>query len=305
MGDNGTRPEPVIGILYPGEMGSSLGKVLTADGIRVVTTLEGRSALTRRRCHEAGLEVLPSFDEVARTADVLISLVPPAHALPLAIQYKTAARPVLSPLLYIDANSISPVTAAEIGELFADTHIHFVDAAIYGPASQLLSRGIVYLSGPLAGRAGAALGRSLRTRIVGETPGKASALKSLIAGLNKGLVALFLEMGLLGRRMGLFDELLASYRAIYPGVMEVVDRLAPTYPQHAARRGQELAELERTMRAHGLRPRVARGARELITAFAELGLAGESSPDAPPPWTVPGVVEAFFTHSLAQENQLP
>jgi 3-hydroxyisobutyrate dehydrogenase-like beta-hydroxyacid dehydrogenase len=305
MSNNATRPGPVIGILYPGEMGSSLGKVLTGNGLRVVTTLEGRSAHTRRLCYEAGLEVLPSFDEVARTAEITISLVPPAQALPLAKQYRTAARTVSSPLLYIDANSISPVTAMEIAALFADTHVSFVDAAIYGMASQLLSRGIVYLSGPLAAQAVDTLGRSLRTRIVGDTPGKASALKSLIAGLNKGLVALFLEMGLLGRQMGLFDELLASYRTIYPGVMEVVDRLLPTYPQHAARRGQEMAELERTMRSHGLRPCVVRGAREVITAFAQRGLADQSSEAASPPWTVPGVVEELFRHSLAQEYQRP
>jgi hypothetical protein len=56
--------DPTVGILYPGEMGAALGRLLREDGVRVVTTLEGRSPRTRRLCAEAGLSVLGSLAEV-------------------------------------------------------------------------------------------------------------------------------------------------------------------------------------------------------------------------------------------------
>ena len=81
-----------------------------------------------------------------------------------------------------------------------------------------------------------------------------------MAGLNKGLAALFLEMSQVASAANLVDELLEGYRTAYPGVMDVIDRLLPTYPQHAARRAQEMEELEQTIRNLGLRPCVTRGA---------------------------------------------
>ena len=52
---------------------------------------------------------------------------------------------------------------------------------------------------------------------------------------------------------------LAAYRASYPGIMELVDRTLPTYPRHAARRGQEMAEVEKTLAGLGLCPTVVPG----------------------------------------------
>jgi 3-hydroxyisobutyrate dehydrogenase-like beta-hydroxyacid dehydrogenase len=287
---------PTIGILYPGEMGSSLGKVLAGDGFRVVTTLEGRSSRTRRLCHEVGLSVLGSLREVVQSADIVFSLVPPARALGAAGHFAEAVRGLARPPLFIDANSISPVTAHQIADLL--TGLDCVDAAFYGLASQLRSRGVLYLSGPRASQVADVLGRSLRVKVMGDVPGKASAMKSLLAGLNKGLVALFLEMSLLARESDLLNELLEAYREQYPGVMEVVERLLPTYPQHAGRRGQEMRELERTMQALDLQPCVVRGAREVITAVGRLGLAEQNGAQGTRKWSVPEVVEAIDAHAV-------
>src|SRR5260370_33540752 len=99
---------PTVGILYPGEMGSALAQVVMGDGFRVVTTLEGRSARTRRRCVEACLNVLDSFWDVVRASEVVFSLVPPGAALALAGQSRPAAEGLSQPPLSVDANSISP-----------------------------------------------------------------------------------------------------------------------------------------------------------------------------------------------------
>src|SRR5262249_9825667 len=163
---------PVVGVLYSGEMGSGLGRVLLGDGLRVVTTLEGRSPRTERLCREAGLEALPSLRDVVRVADVVLSAVPPSPALPLARQYVTLADVSPAGRLYVDVNAVSPATAAEIGRVLAARGIDCVDAAVNGLASHLRTGGMVYLSGGRAPEAARLLGRSLRVQVVSDEPGK-------------------------------------------------------------------------------------------------------------------------------------
>jgi hypothetical protein len=119
----------------------------------------------------------------------------------------------------------------------------------------------------------------------------------LLSGLTKGVIALFVEMALAGRRAGILDRLVAAYRTDYPGVMEVVDRILPTYPRHAARRGQEMVEVERTLSALGLRPTVAAGVRELITDLGRCWPADDKSD-----WGVADVIEALHTRGLLRSH---
>src|SRR2546428_92476 len=91
-----------------------------------------------------------------------------------------------------------------------------------GPVIGLLypgERGVIYLSGPAAGHVAPLFGSVVRTRVLGEQPGLASTMRMLVSGVSKGLVALFLEMGLAARQAGLLPELLDCYRDAYPGLM--------------------------------------------------------------------------------------
>lgn len=273
MQDTVETPMPVIGVLHPGELGSRLGEVLASAGRRVVATLEGRGPRTRQLCREAGLEVAGSFAAVARVADVVLSVVPPSAAVAVAEQYAAATRGSGRPRLYVDVNSVSPETAARVGEIVAGAGAEFVDAAVLGLASRLREQGVCFLSGSRAPRVADLFAGLVRVRVVGDAPGQASALKSALAGLNKGLAALFFEVGVLAHESGLSAAFLEECAAFYPGLMEVVDRLAPTYPRHARRRAEELAELQQTMEARGLAPRMARAARAVIGAAAASGWA--------------------------------
>ena len=118
-------------------------------------------------------------------------------------------------------------------------------------------------------------------------------MKMLMAGMSKGLVALFLEMSVAARQLGLLDELLAGYRAYYPGVMTVLDRLVPTYPRHAARRGEEMNQLEQTMQLMSLLPNMIHGARQTITEVGRLQLADRKIDSNGADWSVAEIVEAI------------
>jgi 3-hydroxyisobutyrate dehydrogenase-like beta-hydroxyacid dehydrogenase len=261
----------VVGLLYPGEMGASLGAALRGAGRRVVTTLEGRGENTRRQSQGAGLEVLPSLGAVVETASVLLSLVPPDVAMPVAAacRERLGRRLARGRLLYLDLNSVAPATARRAAAAFADAAVDFVDGAISGPASHLKSRCVLYLSGAEAARATDLFRGVVAVKVLGDSPGQASALRMLLSGVTKGVVALFVEMALAARRAGVEDALVEACRSSYPGLMELVDRSLPTFPRHGPRRAAEMREVEATLTDLGLRPTVLPGVSRLITEMAE------------------------------------
>jgi 3-hydroxyisobutyrate dehydrogenase-like beta-hydroxyacid dehydrogenase len=261
-------PLPAIGILYAGEMGASLGRVFKSDGLRVLTTCDGRSLQTQRRCEEFGLEVL-SFGEVVRQANIVVSAVPPSAALEVAKQYAAAAQTAPAGSVYVDVNAVSPLTAGEIADFLNAAAVSYVDGAINGLASALQGGAILYLSGRHAGEIGRLIGRSLKVQVIGDQPGKSKALKGALAGLSKGLTALFVEIDGMARAAGLSQLFVERCRSYYPGIMEVVDRMLPTYSQHARRRSEELQELEQAMLAWQVEPRMVRAARAVTQDIAD------------------------------------
>jgi 3-hydroxyisobutyrate dehydrogenase-like beta-hydroxyacid dehydrogenase len=298
---NNAKTPATIAVLHAGELGSALGKILRRDGYRVVTTLEGRGPATRRACAEAGLEVLGTLGDVARAAELVLSVVPPTAARAVAAQFAACCQPGELPRLYVDLNSVGPATARDIAALVTDAGMDFVDGAVHGLAARLPERGTIYLSGPSAEHAAGALGKSMSVRVLNNEPGTASALKMLIAGLNKGVVALFLEMAVGARRVGLLDTLLGCCRESYPGIFEIVERTLPTYPRHATRRADELGELADMLRSLELRPGTVVGAQELLREMGKLALP------QPPlgAGCVREILEASYAAGLASSRREP
>jgi 3-hydroxyisobutyrate dehydrogenase-like beta-hydroxyacid dehydrogenase len=278
-----------VGILYSGELGSVLGRLLKQGGLDVITTLEGRSARTAQLAQQAGLDVLPTLEDVIARADILLSTVCPASAVALAEAYRARRPATAPPQIYVDVNSISPETAQHIEQIVGLPGVTFVDGAVHGLASGLPLTGTLYLSGPAALTVADLFGRYLRVRALGDEPGRASAFKMMISGLAKGVVALFAEMSRAAHRAGLLDELLVCYRNAYPEIMALVDRMLPTYPQHAARRCDELGEVERTLEALQLEPCMVHSARRITAELA--GLHTEARPAHA--WSVAEVIDAF------------
>jgi 3-hydroxyisobutyrate dehydrogenase-like beta-hydroxyacid dehydrogenase len=282
--------QPVVGVLYPGEMGTAVARALRGAGYRVVTTLQGRGEKTRRNCRDAGLEELATLKDVLDTASVLLVLVPPAAAVEIA----QTCRDLLDQLggrrlTYVDLNSVAPETVRQVAGVFATAAVDFVDGAISGPASHLASRCIVYLGGTAATQVAELFRGTVKTKVLGPTPGQASALRMLLSGLTKGVVALFVELALAARHAGVLDTLLTAYRSSYPGVMELVDRSLPTFPRHAGRRRTEMEEVEKTLSDLGVRPTVLGGIRQLIGEMA--GAWPDKGPDHV--WNTAEVIEAM------------
>jgi hypothetical protein len=170
----------IVGLVHPGEMGAAVGERLGAE---VIWVPEGRSDATRARA--AAFRGV-TWDELLDEADVLLSIVPPHAALDVA---RAAAG---FDGVYVDANAISPMHAAEIGEL----HARFVDGGIIGGPDDPH----VYLSGA---HAETVVDLFPSATVVAD----ASALKMTYAAWSKGSAAMLLAIERVARHYGVWDAL--------------------------------------------------------------------------------------------------
>ena len=97
-----------IGILYPGDMGHNVGRVLKEDGFSVATTLVGRSSRTRQLSTQAGITELDSLLAVVEQADIVLSIIPPTAAQTVSHDFAQAVRQTNRRPLFVDANAVSP-----------------------------------------------------------------------------------------------------------------------------------------------------------------------------------------------------
>ena len=276
-----------VGLLYPGEMGSTLAALLRSRGIRVVTTLADRSQRTARLSREAGVIELGSLADVVRQSAIVMSLVPPDAAEEVADAYCELAHLSAPGALYVDVNAISPELAELLSMKVAGSGRQFVDAAVNGLAKTIVTGGTLFLSGPRANEVAAIFGDQIHVRILGDRAGLASAMKMLLSGVSKGVCALFLELAVLAHRRGMLGEMIDEVSRIYPGIATVVSRMLPTIPQHRVRRAGEMRELEETAQAAQATCLIS-AIREMYEDLARLPLDTCPRPDG---WTVPLLIE--------------
>jgi len=197
-----------IGLLHPGEMGSSVGAAGRAGGARVLWASEGRSASTRARAAADGLEDGGTLAGLVAASQVILSVCPPESAVDVA----RAVSGLGFSGLYVDANAVSPTTAREIGAIVEKIGATYVDGGIIGPPARSKGATRLYLSGQAAQRVAALFqGSSLDAVVVAGGPGAASAVKMAYASWTKGSSALLLAVRALAAAEGVEAALLAEW----------------------------------------------------------------------------------------------
>jgi len=239
-------------------MGAGLGWALRKGGARVVATVHGRSARTRRQAEDAGLELLPALFDVVAVADIVLSVVPPGHALAAAQTIANAARESGARPVVADLNAISPTTMAKVAATWDG--LPFVDGSISGPPPTAAAGARVYLSGVKAADVAALpWGESVRPVVLGTPIGSASALKMCTASVYKGLNGLVMQAMRVAGRHGVLDHVLADLGG------NGLDRSAAVTiaATKADRYADEMREIAATQSEAGLTP-------ALFEAFAEI-----------------------------------
>ena len=259
-----------VGILYCGDMGSAFGKLLRKGGMRVITTCQGRSRATEEQVRSSGIEILPRLDDVVAQSHFVFSLVLPSAAVDVARQYVSCYQVRPQDSVFVEANAIGLDTLEQIDRLMVEHNIPLVDAAIHGVAHRLQDLGVLYISGPSARSVEAICRGLLQVNWLGEDIGSASRMKLLMSAVSKGLVALFLEVGMLAERADMLESFLQSCHHSYPSLMTVIERILPTYRRHAARRAGDIREIEQMAHTLDLRAGMTHEAGELIRLIASI-----------------------------------
>ncbi len=268
-----------VGLLSPGDMGHSIGALLRANGLRVVTCLDGRSERTRSLAEQAGMEDCASLDDLVNEVDLVLSVLVPARAVGVAEEVAAAIRRTNADILYVDCNAIAPATVRRIGETILAAGGRFADAGIVGPPPRKPGTTRVYASGAGA-REFAELGAfGLDVRVIGDEIGQASGLKMCYAAMTKGLIALGTELLVAARLMGLDDALRDEQRESIPEVLGWLERSLPTMPPKAYRWVGEMEEIAATFADLGMTPDILSGAADVYRFVAETP-PGKESPES-------------------------
>ncbi|MGH6769827.1 MAG: DUF1932 domain-containing protein [Xanthobacteraceae bacterium] len=234
---------PVVAIVAPGMMGAAVGGRLTAYGLKVLTSLTGRSAETVTRAKDAGM-VAASDEEIAR-ADFILSILPPGDAVSLAQRFAPALTASNAKPIYVDCNAISPPTLERVAAAIAPTGSPFVDAGIIGspPPPKEGPGPRFYTSGAHAQRFAVLKNHGLDVRVLGGPLSAASALKMSYAGITKGTQALGAVMMLAATRGGSADALYAELKASQPQMLAYMQRSLSIMPPKAYRWVAEMQEI--------------------------------------------------------------
>ena len=196
----------VVGLLFPGEMGTEVGSAARAE---VIWASEGRSDTTAKRAAGAGFRDVGTLGGIVQESSILLSICPPAIAEEVADQVAAAGFGGL----YVEANAIAPARVERISDTLGGRGIRMVDGSIIGATGVNL-----YLSGAEADVAEVAA--LFSDTAVSAVPlaagvGAASALKMAFGGWNKIGIALAAQAHAIARAYGV-DDALAS-EGVDPG----------------------------------------------------------------------------------------
>ncbi len=264
-----------VAILSPGEMGAGVGGALSRAGYSVITTLEGRGGATRERAIAAGFRDGGPLAEVVGAADLVLSILPPEHALGLAEAVAAAMRDTGRTPPFTDCNAVAPETAVRIGRIMTETGAAFIDGGIIGAPPGPSSRPRFFVSGPGVDLLRALDGEGIAIKPCGPEIGRGSAIKMAYAGITKGTSALHAAMLIAAERLGVADELHEELQYSQKGFYRRMESMTPALPAVSGRYVGEMLEIAKTMESCALTPVFHEGAAELYRLLAGSPFASE------------------------------
>ena len=270
-----------VGILSPGDMGGATGGQLNSNGLEVYTCLEGRSALTRQIATEAGFIDTPSLDDLVKTVDLLLSILVPSQAVGLAESVAAAMKRTGATPVYADCNAIAPQTVEKIDGIIRAPGAQFIDAGIIGGPPTPAMDTSFYCAGPDTAAFEALGNHGITVKVVGSKIGMASGLKMVYAASTKGTTALWTELMVAARAMGLEESLMAEFGDNHP----IVSRNLRSIPGMAHKAGRwvgEMEEIAATFEGLGMTPKILEGAADMYRFVNSTPLGALTSRDPHP-----------------------
>ncbi len=262
-------PNPVVGLLHPGEMGALLGGALRAVGTDVRWTSDGRSVESRARADVAGLTDAGSLARLVAGCDLLLAVCPP-HA---AVGVADSVSRLGFGGVFVDANAVAPATAERIRDLVTAAGARFVDGDVIGGPVRPGGAPRLFLSGDDAETvAGLFAPTPVRAQVIGRGF-EASALKMCYASWTKGTAALLLAVRALAQSSGVDVALVEEWSRSQPDLAARCEA-AVAVAGRGWRFAGEMEEIASAMAADGLPDGFALAAADIYRRLA--GFKGDS-----------------------------
>ncbi|HTP95674.1 MAG TPA: DUF1932 domain-containing protein, partial [Burkholderiales bacterium] len=152
----------------------------------------------------------------------------------------------------------------------------FVDGGIIGPPPRNNARTNLYVSGPDAGEMEQLATPLLQIRVLSSRIGDASALKMCYGAINKGTQALWLEILIAARRLGVDAALETQLKASRADLYEWLIGQLPIMPPKAYRWVPEMLQIATTLEGTGQTRHVFQGAADIFEFVAATQLGKET-----------------------------
>jgi 3-hydroxyisobutyrate dehydrogenase-like beta-hydroxyacid dehydrogenase len=234
----------VVAIIAAGDMGAAVGARLAEHGVKVTTSLAGRSAASAARAERARMVAVADDDALVGEADFFLAICPPGEAVGLAQRMRPALARACKKPIYVDCNAISPETAVEIGMVLEGTGCRYVDGGIIGlppPPGHTATR--IYVSGAAANEVARLTEFGVPFPALDGPIGAASALKMSYGGITKGFTAIAVAMVLGATRAGSAAALHQELEMSQPHLLAWLTRQVPRMPPKAYRWVAEMEEI--------------------------------------------------------------
>jgi 3-hydroxyisobutyrate dehydrogenase-like beta-hydroxyacid dehydrogenase len=247
-----------------------------------IASADAAAAAKRAEFARLGVDAAETAACALKDAHIVLSVVTADQSLEAA---QSAAPHLAAGALYLDMNSVAPVTKQAAASLIEGHGGHYVDVAIMSPVRPAALAAPLLVCGPHVGTASMALKDLGFTQVktAGSEIGRASLIKMVRSVLIKGVEAVSAECLLAARSGGVLDEVLDSLGADWARQLNYnLDRILT----HGKRRAAELDEVARTLRDLGIEPLATASAAARQRELGELGLET-------PPSTLSGKLDAI------------
>lgn len=284
-----------IGIVGAGDMGSGVAAAAKRAGFDVVTDLSGRSSHSRMLAKTAGMRDVGSIDRVVETADLILSILPPASAAAFADTTLRALKRHRRSIPFADCNAVAPAKLLEMASTYGDANIPFIDVGIVGraPRPGAANPTRLYVSGPMRQLLLDLEIPGLRMIDIGDKLGRASSIKMAYAAINKGIDALLTAALLAAESMGVRGELISELEGSQGLVLSRIENRVPYLAATAERFAPEMREIAATFEQAGVTPAFHDGAEWVYSLLSRSALASETRATLPEHRSLEQALEAF------------
>ena len=260
--------------MSPGDMGSGVGGVLGKNGLTVLTALDGRTAGSKRRAAEQGIENVGSIDDLVKASDLILSILVPSQALAFAQNLSDAIVRTSASVTVADCNAVSPTTAIKIGKIISSAGAKFIDAGIIGGSPRIGAVPRFYASGENATILGELDGKGISVPVMNGPIGHASGIKMCYAAISKGTLALHAATLMSAQSLGLLNDLINEMQVSQAKTLAAMEGVN-SISAKAFRWIGEMEEIAATFEAAGATENIHLGAAETFRRIANSSIGHE------------------------------